>query len=1067
MKFLEMDEKILLLAIFSVILLTPISNVEASSNSNLFVSAENPDFDNHFSGSMVVEVVVRDLDLKDTGEGKGEPDVTLNGNSLRMVQATDGNWYAYFAHVDKAKIADSTVGLEGHGLDFGVFCSAQTDISVIGISLTETDGFAIPRYDGLSGFSNGLASFSECTGTVNDSQNVNNVIRNSKFINTNPSIPVGQIGLNSNAWPLVQLFTFDKVQIQYNPGGKASQSVQLDYDEIPNIFLNLDRELYPKNSQVFLTVNDIQLNQDPTDADSWTFGIDSNNVFYQAFDNSGKNSANGGLGLVNLFPYLSSLGFEKNGYLSAGIGPVIHLDTNSEQPDRFVTNGVEPFSDIVTLVETLPNSGVFDTGDYGDKSNIMISNDAPRGHADSITYNSKSVSVLTGSSTAGLSLKTPSLSVGDGIEVLKPGTKYLVNLTDDDQNSNSGVRDELLASESSSILPVLQIGSPVTLENTSNVDFFESSTDSIDDGISVNSTVDNHSKRLIIDTSDSSSFTFEKIILNLGIQVSDLKDILINESISDSFGSNWLHFDIRSIVKDLEISSLDDVSISLYFDSSDSAITIVDIGELTSEKGLIQLDALDVQDILKEKGNVFLEINFDSSNNDLLVGTVSDEKSTQPIIFDFFSFGLVDSNDVNNSLFRFELEETSDNSSMFEGTLEYAMANQLNILDPRSIQNLQTIDDQIKFFVTDKLTDEEGISISYPDLAEVGVVVSTSIQSDILTTSGVVSSNSNSYRFGQPVTVTLNDPDLNLDSDLVDIYFVINDPDSENVDTVGKNGNKLLEILIKDIRYQRCVVDGVPHGGLGASGFTLKETESDSGIFEGTFKMPTKICNKSGTDLISSAGGSLDVKYFDSRDSSGNSNIFSLLKTKSYSSSNTYYLDKYDVVRPLQGSAEITLSGSIENPRRGIPLSVEITFPDGVSQSYGSNLTNNGKFQSIISVNKNSPLGIYTIELFYYNSPIGETTFVVSKPTIPNWIKNNANWWYSNSISDSEFLKGIEHLINENMLILPETNPNSSSGQSIPNWIKNNANWWQNGIISDDEFLKSLEYLLKKGIIRV
>ena len=537
MIFLEVDEKILFLAIFSVLLLIPISNVEGSTNSNLFVSAENTDFDNHFSGSMVVEVVIRDPDLKDTGEGKGEPDVTLNGNSLRMVQATDGNWYAYFAHVDKAKIADSTVGLEGHGLDFGVFCSSRTDISVIGISLTETDGFAIPRYGGISEYSNGSVPFSECTGTLDESQNVNNVIRKSKSVNTNPSIPVGQIGLNSNAWPLVQLFSFDKVQIQYNPGGKASQSVQLDYDEIPNIFLNLDRELYPKNSQVFLTVNDIQLNQDPTDADSWTFGVDDNNVFYQAFDNSGRNSSNGNLGLVDLFPYLSSIGFEKNGYLSAEINSVIHLDSNSEQPRNSVTDGDKTFSDIITLVETRPNSGIFDTGDYADQSNIVISNDAPRGHADSITYNSKSVSVLTGSSSAGLSLTTPSLSVGDGNEDLKPGTKYLVNLLDDDQNSNSGARDELRASEPSSLLPVLQIGNPVTLENASSVVFFKSSTDSIDDGISVSSTVDNHSKRLIIDTSDSSNFSFEKISLNLGIQVSDLQNILINESISDSLGN--------------------------------------------------------------------------------------------------------------------------------------------------------------------------------------------------------------------------------------------------------------------------------------------------------------------------------------------------------------------------------------------------------------------------------------------------------------------------------------------------------------------------------------------------
>jgi len=87
-----------------LLLLIPIFNAEASHNPNLFVSAENPQFENHFAGSMVVEVIVNDPNLKDTGQGKGEPDVTFNGKSLRMVQAVDGNWYAYFANVAKATI---------------------------------------------------------------------------------------------------------------------------------------------------------------------------------------------------------------------------------------------------------------------------------------------------------------------------------------------------------------------------------------------------------------------------------------------------------------------------------------------------------------------------------------------------------------------------------------------------------------------------------------------------------------------------------------------------------------------------------------------------------------------------------------------------------------------------------------------------------------------------------------------------------------------------------------------------------------------------------------------------
>ena len=78
------------------------------------------------------------------------------------------------------------------------------------------------------------------------------------------AFPQAQIGLNSDVWPLIQLFSFNDVSIAYNPGGR-SQQVSLEYSEIPNISMNIDRKLYPSGSHVFLTVNDFQLNQDPTD----------------------------------------------------------------------------------------------------------------------------------------------------------------------------------------------------------------------------------------------------------------------------------------------------------------------------------------------------------------------------------------------------------------------------------------------------------------------------------------------------------------------------------------------------------------------------------------------------------------------------------------------------------------------------------------------------------------------------------------------------------------------------------------------------------------------------------
>ena len=1063
-----LDGKYFVLAMtLSMIFIGSMIDVQASSNDNLFVSAENSQFDNHFAGSMVIEVVINDPNLKETSEGEGEPDVTLNGKSLRMVQATDGNWYAYFAHVDAAKEADSTVGLAGKGLDFGVFCSRNTSETVIGITLSETDGFAIPRV--ATGSTNGNASFSECTGSPSGTI-INNVVRNAKSLNTNSNVSPGQVGLDTDAWPLIQLFSFDNINIQYNPGG-PTQQVSLEYDEIQNVSFNLDRDLFPNNAEVFLTVNDFQLNQDPTDADSWTFDVGSTpSTFYQAYDNSGTSSANGGTGLVDIIPHLENIGFEDNGQLSVNLGSVLELQSNDEQPDSSVSDGTTTFNEIITLVEVGPNSGIFDNGDDSDQSTLGILDDAPRGQSGSISYNDKSISVVTGSSSASVALVNPTLTLGDGLLPLNPGTEFPLVLVDPDQNINSGTKDHLDVFRDSSIIPTLRIGSPITLEDAFDVDFFSLSTTSLALGDSANSSVpDSNSARLNIDTSSVTNGGFEKISFNLGIDASDLDSFFIDSSISNSDGTNWLNYDLRSFTNDLGISDFSDTTIELSFGSlGTSSITIVDSGDLNSSHGLIQIDDSDIQAISTKSGTVFVVINFDSSNDSTSVGTVSSEINSQPIVFDFFSFGIVNSDDVNNSIYRFELEETSDNSSTFDGTLEYSVANELNILEPTFIQTIQTIDDHVKFIITDRLVDDEGISISYSDLDVSGVFTTTSTKSDINTSSGVLSSNSQSYRFGQPVTIILNDPDLNLKNDLVDIYFTVNDPNSENVDTVGKDGIILLEVLIKDIRYKRCTIDGVEYGGLGASGFSLVETGPGTGIFEGVFKMPSKICNKSGTKLISSAGGSLDAKYYDSRDNFGNPHTFSLLRSSSPSYHTSPQLSSYEIVKPTLGNIEdVILSGSVDNHRRGIPLGVEIIYPDGNSQNFAAIISSSGNFKSIISINENSLTGIYQIELSHNDQFVKSIYFVVTNPQIPDWVKNNAKWWSSNSINDSEFIGGIEYLIAEGLITVYPGTTISISEQDVPDWVKNNAKWWANDQISDEDFVKSIQYLVKKGIIRI
>jgi len=88
---------------------------------------------------------------------------------------------------------------------------------------------------------------------------------------------------------------------------------------------------------------------------------------------------------------------------------------------------------------------------------------------------------------------------------------------------------------------------------------------------------------------------------------------------------------------------------------------------------------------------------------------------------------------------------------------------------------------------------------------------------------------------------------------------------------------------------------------------------------------------------------------------------------------------------------------------------------------------------------------------------------------IPDWIKNNAKWWAEGQIGDSDFTNGIQHLMKEKIINIPDLPEQASevAEEKVPDWVKNNAGWWADGLISEEDFLNGIKYLVEKGIIRV
>ena len=96
----------------------------------------------------------------------------------------------------------------------------------------------------------------------------------------------------------------------------------------------------------------------------------------------------------------------------------------------------------------------------------------------------------------------------------------------------------------------------------------------------------------------------------------------------------------------------------------------------------------------------------------------------------------------------------------------------------------------------------------------------------------------------------------------------------------------------------------------------------------------------------------------------------------------------------------------------------------------------------------------------------GDKQLVETKIHIPDWIKKNAGWWVDGTISSTDFLKGIEYLIQQEIISIPHTEKQHSVDK-IPNWVKQNAALWSEGKIDDKTFAAGIQYLISIGIISV
>ena len=890
-----------------------------AANANLFVSAENSQFNNYMAGPQVIEVVIIDSNISDTDEGEGEPDVTVNGMDLRMVQAVDGNWYGYFADKKQVDRADK-LGKDGQGLDFGTYVNqtnAKDASHPLGIALAG------------SGF-----NIDDSAGAYVKDGTFFNVIREPKVVNDHPDLAaaakVGQVGIKKDQWPFIQLYNLNptgKVVVEYNRGG-GSQTSTLKFDTVDDFAgIDLDRRTYPQGAQVHVTVTDAWLNIDPTDADSWTWNTETGAAYYQIFDESGGKDGLDADGNPIMEPVTSQALMQEDAVFkltvkAQGSEDVIKLQDNDDTDYDAINKDV--VTNPVTLTERGPKSGVFGTYDESDKSVLYISDDAERGTSAIVDYNDTPTSVLVAHDFATIDIQPSNddWASGEAIPVV---------LMDADANKNSRVDEDLTLSKSNTaLIPTLVTGDPFTLgEGSEPSAYFWDGTVSDSEDVTIATTtgtivvpiyrtmtgttdanpasddgplVQPFSDRAMITQGSGTTGTQTKLLFDVDTTLEDLRATISKSdgsapwNPSEFKGYNLLNYDLRSLDDIAGISNIDiSVRITSAFNSTHSNSTDIMIHRAASPQGLVLLENnelfVDYDDLFdKFEGDDSIAILYEWTND------VAIPEGTYPIVTDFFSFGFSDDGNqaherVSNQIIRLELEEDADNTGKFIGTLEYTMVNQLNILDSGTYTGLTTISDEPSFIVMEDLTDEDAVRVNYLDLGRDGVSTQIADQEEAPSHSGVVTLDSNSYKVADTVTVTLSDPDLNVDSDLVDIFTVVRAstlPNSEESEpafnAIGKaelptedsDGTsfsfgplgRLLDITFND---QTWTPGNCGTEGLSNTGFTLIENGTESGIFIGDFQIPAQYCDRNTNphSKASVTGTDIEVNYVDFRDASG------------------------------------------------------------------------------------------------------------------------------------------------------------------------------------------------------
>ena len=218
----------------------------------------------------------------------------------------------------------------------------------------------------------------------------------------------------------------------------------------------------------------------------------------------------------------------------------------------------------------------------------------------------------------------------------------------------------------------------------------------------------------------------------------------------------------------------------------------------------------------------------------------------------------------------------------------------------------------------------------------------------------------------------------------------------------------------------------------------------------------------------------------------------------------------------------IQISGTIDNPQRGVRLNLVLEKPDGSFDQMETIPNNDGVFTTALFLDANWEKGDYTLQALYKGQEIGTVSFVVTSTFTPQLsvdssvgtleIDNEELMMSKVKTVIAKITGTIKNYERGTPIILTIQKPDTKTEEisvngkktgeftaritirdgwplglyqvnvtykekalgtvsfvlneiEIPSWIKNNAKWWSEGTISDSDFTTGIQYMINENIM--